>query len=222
MYLGTNVDPIPFIRRMNDAAMCGVAMLVPSNVTKSGFAPSQNALVEVIWTPGAEMSGFRRPSPVGPRLLNPARMSSPRGIVFRSSTAPTERMLNAAPGSPTVRAPGPEFPAAIATATPVPSTTASKNRSHAVSPMFTPPPKLRLITSAPAVRIAQSTPSIPSVGYIAPLNPHGPPVSQPAFALIRVRRPYATPRYTASLLATVPATWVPWPMRSSGFVGWSR
>ena len=217
MYRGGNVEPIPFSRRTWDAAMCGVAMLVPSNAMKSGFV-SQNAYVEVIETPGALMSGFSRPSPEGPRLLKLAIASSPRATVFRSSTAPTERMLKPAPGSPTVRAPGPEFPAAIATGTPSPSITASKNRSHAVSPMFVPPPKLRLTTSAPAVRTAQSTPDIPSVGYIAP-----PPkvVSQPAFTLISWSSPYATPRYVTSLLATVPATWVPWLWRSSGFVGLS-
>ena len=108
-----------------------------------------------------------------------------------SSTAPTERMFIAAPGSPTVRAPDPEFPAAIATDTRRLSTTASKNRSHWVSPTPGLPPKLRLTTSAPAVPTAQSTPAIPSEMIIWPPPPL---VNQPAFALIRVRRPYATPR----------------------------
>src|SRR5438445_330852 len=73
---------------------------------KSGFAPSQNAYVDVMPTPGATMSGFRRPSPVGPRLLKGAIVSSVRTIVFMSFIAPTERMLNPAPGRPTVRGPG--------------------------------------------------------------------------------------------------------------------
>src|SRR2546426_9002137 len=170
LYRGGNVDPIPFIRRMWEAATCGVAMLVPL-IEMKWFPASQNAFVEVMSKPGATMSGFRRPSPVGPRLLKPAIVSSVRTIVFMSFIAPTERMLTAARGSPTVRAPGPEFPAAIATETPRPSTTASKNRSHGVSETPVPPPKLRLTTSAPAVLTAQSTPSIPSVGYIAPPPP---------------------------------------------------
>src|SRR2546425_12664789 len=92
LYRGGNVDRIPFISRMKEAATCGVAMLVPLYAMKSGFPPSQNAYVEVIPTPGATMSGFNRPSPVGPRLLKPALLSSGRGIAFPSSIAPPERV----------------------------------------------------------------------------------------------------------------------------------
>ena len=95
-------------------------------------------------------------------------------------------MLIPAPGSPTVRAPDPALPAATAIATPSSSTTASKNRSHAVSPTFTPPPKLRLSTSAPATEIAQSAASMPSATSICPPPPV---VNQPAFALMRFPRP---------------------------------
>ena len=201
-----------------EAATCGVAMLVPLKETKSGPV-SQNAYVEVMSTPGAEISGLSRPSAVGPRLLNVAIPSSEREIVFRSSTAPTEKMLNAAPGSFIVQGLEPAFPAAIATATPRPSTTASKNRSHAVSPAHGGyPPKLRLTTSAPAVPTAQSIPVMPSEGTIWPPPPV---VSQPAFVLMSWSRPNATPRYTVSELATVPATCVPWLWRSSGFAGLS-
>ena len=68
-----------------------------------------------MFEPGAEMSGFIRPSRVGPLLLYEAIESSVRKILFISSIAPTPITLNAPAGSLTVPLVGPPFPAETTT-----------------------------------------------------------------------------------------------------------
>ena len=62
-------------------------------------------------TPGKQISGFWRPSWVGPRDEKLAMAST-------SSVAPTVMTLRAQPGDPTVPLPGPSLPAATQTTTP--------------------------------------------------------------------------------------------------------
>src|SRR5437899_11821823 len=76
LYRGGNVDPIPFIRTMWEAATWGGAMLVPLIETKSGTAPTQTAFAEVLSKPGRRRSRVGRPSALGPRPPHPATVSS--------------------------------------------------------------------------------------------------------------------------------------------------
>src|SRR4029453_13281878 len=88
----------------------GLAMLVPlrATVPQLLLATLLSADAETMLEPGTVTSGLMRPSSVGPQLLKEA-------IVFAlaaRSVAPTETALLAVDGLPTLRAPGPEFPAA--------------------------------------------------------------------------------------------------------------
>ena len=80
--------------------------------------------VEFILTPGATTSGSSLPKAEGPRLLNQAIVSSEIVTVPALLEAPTVITFLAAPGEPIVPVPGPSFPAAITTTTPL-STAAS-------------------------------------------------------------------------------------------------
>ena len=107
-------------------AICGAAMLVPLLDTKSDCPDSSHLLLhDIIEVPGAHISGFILPSPVGPLLLEYAIESSERLSVFLSSILPTVITLYADPGSPTVVEDGPSFPALIATGVFKSKTTAS-------------------------------------------------------------------------------------------------
>src|SRR5436305_4893287 len=133
----------------------GVAMLVPLRVV---YLSPVLAAADVIATPGAEMSGFIRPSAVGPRLengasLNPLRQKfreHPAGLGPKSAIAPTVIAAAASPGSPTVHGPGPLLPAATVTTSPA-ATAALIAWERADVPSPHPvAPRLRLITRMPS------------------------------------------------------------------------
>jgi hypothetical protein len=77
-------------------------------------------------TPGAEMSGFRRPSVVGPRLLNEATASFDELVVSKSSYAPTEKPLKRPLAEESVPDEGPSLDAETAVGIRTANATASK------------------------------------------------------------------------------------------------
>lgn len=114
-----------------------------------GFSPTSFAISEpdgmaaVVSTPGAVTSGLTAPSPTrGPRLEKPASLSW-------SSTAPTVSAASALPGEPTVPAPEPSLPAAMANRTPFSADSLSTAASSGSTSGVSVPPRLRLTMSAP-------------------------------------------------------------------------
>src|SRR5258706_3820453 len=138
------------MRSPQEPAMWGVAMLVPLKTTKSALPLSQVALQELMFEPGAQRSGLRRPFDTGPRLLKLESELSEWVVVLLSSRLPTVSTLKASPGVPTEPLDGPEFPAATAAATLRSSERASKKRESPEEPSgVPPPPKEALTASAP-------------------------------------------------------------------------
>src|SRR5262245_4042974 len=88
----------------------GLAMLVPERVSvvQVLVVTLPSLLAETMFDPGIVTSGLRRPSAVGPQLLNEAIELA---LVPRS-VAPTETPSLAVEGLPTEPLPGPELPAA--------------------------------------------------------------------------------------------------------------
>ncbi|VVB93031.1 Uncharacterised protein [uncultured archaeon] len=117
--------------------------------------------MELIVTPGATTSGSSLPNADGPRLLNDAIVSSETTAVVLSSDAPTVITFFDDPGVDIVPVPGPSFPAATTTTTPL-STAASDtifNKSVNSSVGCEEPPRDMLIILAPRA-ILQSIPAI--------------------------------------------------------------
>ena len=83
--------------------------------------------VVAMLVPGEEMSGFLRPSAVGPAELVGEMTSSARSAVPAVSTLPTVMTLYAMPGFLKAYGKLPSFPAATAMVFPYVSTTPSKN-----------------------------------------------------------------------------------------------
>src|SRR5262245_50263722 len=100
-------------------------MLVPVKLTKSAPEPSHVALHAVMFVPGAEMSGLRRPSLVGPRLEELFSESFDHDVVPPSLKLPAVTTLNESPGELTEPDDEPELPDAIATSIARLNTTAS-------------------------------------------------------------------------------------------------
>src|SRR3989344_3582323 len=137
-------------------------MLVPERSTKFEPSPSQSLFADFILVPGAAISGFTRPSKVGPLLLPFAITSLLLSVVPPSFTFATLNALYAIP--PTVPLLGPLFPAELTTEIPKSSTTASKNLAISQSETeLSHIPILLLTTSAPAVLTAQSMANILSL-----------------------------------------------------------
>src|SRR5262245_1636335 len=88
----------------------GDAMLVPDMVAVPQLllATLKSLPAETTLEPGMVMSGLRRPSNVGPQLLNEAMESA----LAPCRVAPTETPFLLVEGLPTEPAPGPELPAA--------------------------------------------------------------------------------------------------------------
>jgi len=88
----------------------GEAMLVPESdsVPQLFVVMFRSLFAETMPDPGTVISGLRRPSVVGPQLLNEAMELA---LVLRS-VAPTETPFLAVDGLPTEPVPGPELPAA--------------------------------------------------------------------------------------------------------------
>jgi hypothetical protein len=104
------------------------------------------AAAESIPTPGAETSGFTRPSAVGPRLEKEACANPPVAV---SAIAPTVSAAAAAPGAPIVHWPGPSLPAATATTRPAAAARFTACDVASVPAEHPATPSERLMTSIP-------------------------------------------------------------------------
>ncbi|MGY3680215.1 hypothetical protein ACVWXU_003838 [Streptomyces sp. TE33382] len=191
-------------------ATCGVAIDVPEMLRyPGGFWPTSWSMAEpgaaaaVMSTPGAVTSGLMAPSPMrGPRLEKSASTSL-------SSTAPTVSAASALPGEPTVPAPSPSLPAAMANRTPLSADSLSTAASSGSISGVSLPPRLRLTMSAPCAtahsmpaRMPESSPKPSSSSTL------------PSSSLASGATPLNLPPDRAPVPAAIEETCVPCPTRS--------
>ncbi len=167
-----------------------------------------------MFTPGATRSGFLPQQPTGPLLEKSAMESSKGSIVLISSEAPTVIILGLIPGDAIVLLLGPEFPAA-ATTTKLLSHRALTPliKGSIVAALFGLDPRDNDTIRILYLSLLSSTHCIPArISDALPL----PLLSRTLIPIILASGaiPLYLPLDMVPFPATVPATWVPWPLSS--------